>query len=632
VASNMSDIFDGGAYVGVLNAPDLGAVARAGPDVAKFVGLSEAFGAILGQRYRDLKLRGITITVAGEQVADDNVVDVIKSAVLKGCLSTFTTANTTMVNAASTAETMGLPVTANITGAVDSSSAFTNKLKVQFHFDDDVEASLEGTVLAGAGMRITRVGDLAVACPPGEHMIFFENTDQPGVLLRLADVLGSADINIENFSLGRTEKNGRAIGCLVIDRPCSETVMTKLRSIDSIDDIRQVDVPMSPVNDCENKPEVLPRHPEFSSGPCKKRPGWKPQVLRQDVLGRSHRSKLGKARLAKAIADTKRLLRIPDDYLVGIVPASDTGAFEMAMWTMLGERPIDACYWESFGHGWKDDAIKHLGLSDMTREFTAPYGELPDLAATNPDHDIMFTYNGTTSGVKVPNLDWISDDRTGLTFNDATSAVFAMDVDWSKVDVTTYSWQKVLGGEGAHGMMILSPRAVARLESYIPENRPMPKIFRLTKKVNGETKINGGIFKGETINTPSMLCVEDYIDALAWCDKVGGLDGLIARSEANLNVLERFVARNEWIDFLAQDPTIRSNTSVCLKLNGLDAKQVKAFCALLEKERAAYDIGSYRDAPDGLRIWCGATVCVEDLENLLPWLTWAYTEVGGKIE
>lgn len=375
-----------------------------------------------------------------------------------------------------------------------------------------------------------------------------------------------------------------------------------------------------------SKPVMKPLNPQFSSGPCKKRPGYDLGKLRTDVLGRSHRSKLGKSRLKLAIEETKRILKIPNDYLCGIVPASDTGAYEMAMWSMLGERPIDAFYWESFGKGWKDDAIKHLGLKDSTREFTADYGKLPDFSKSSSDHDILFTFNGTTSGVRVPNLDWVSPDRKGLTFNDATSAAFAMDIDWSKVDVTTYSWQKVLGGEGAHGVLILSPRAVERLSTYVPP-RPLPKIFRMTKKdKDGKLGVDKAIFQGDTINTPSMLCVEDYIDALAWADSIGGLEGLIKRSKANLGVLEAFVANNDWISFLAADPSIRSNTSVCLVLK-LNKDQVKKFVALLETEQVAFDIGAYRDAPDGLRIWCGATVEKEDLETLLPWLKWAYEAV-----
>mmetsp|Transcript_5525 Transcript_5525/g.10791 ORF Transcript_5525/g.10791 Transcript_5525/m.10791 type:complete len:419 (+) Transcript_5525:131-1387(+) len=372
-------------------------------------------------------------------------------------------------------------------------------------------------------------------------------------------------------------------------------------------------------------PGPKPVNPEFSSGPCKKHPGYNISNLPTSSLGRSHRSKLGKERLKFAIDETKRMLGIPDDYLVGIVPASDTGAYEMAMWNMLGAKDVDVCHWESFGKGWFADAISHLKLRDTIEvtEHTAGYGELPDLTKTNKDRDICFTFNGTTSGVRVPDgCDWIADDRTGLTLCDATSAVFAMNMPWEKLDVTTYSWQKVLGGEGAHGMLILSPRAVERLESYTPENRPLPKIFRLTKK----GKLDAGIFKGATINTPSMMAVEDYIDALAWAESVGGNDGLIKISNNNLGVIEKFVSENEWIDFLAKDKTVRSNTSVCCTLD-LSPEQIKEFVALLDKENVALDIGGYRDAPPSIRIWCGATVETADVEALMPWLKWAFDEV-----
>jgi phosphoserine aminotransferase len=343
------------------------------------------------------------------------------------------------------------------------------------------------------------------------------------------------------------------------------------------------------------------------------------------TLGRSHRSKIGKERLGLAIDETKRLLGVPEDYLVGIVPASDTGAYEMAMWNMLGARDVDVCHWESFGKGWFGDAISHLKLRDTVAvtEHTADYGELPDFSKTNPANDLLFTFNGTTSGVRVPEgCDFISDDRTGLTLCDATSACFAMNMPWEKLDVTTFSWQKVLGGEGAHGILILSPRAVERLETFTPENRPLPKIFRMVKK----GKVDAALFKGATINTPSMLAVEDYIDALQWADSVGGLQGLIDISVANLNVLEKFVDQNEWMDFLAKDAATRSSTSVCLTLD-LAPDQIKAFVALLEKENVALDIGGYRDAPPSIRIWCGSTVETADLEALMPWLTWAYEQV-----
>ena len=368
------------------------------------------------------------------------------------------------------------------------------------------------------------------------------------------------------------------------------------------------------------KPTALPARPHFSSGPCAKRPGWSPEQLDTGSLGRSHRSKLGKARLKHAIDLTRKLLGIPDTHRIGIVPASDTGAYELAMWTMLGARPVTAIAWESFGEGWVTDAAKQLKLNPTI--ITAPYGELPDLAAVDFSTDVLFTANGTTSGVRVSSYDWVPADREGLTFADATSAVFAQDVDWDKVDVLTYSWQKVLGGEGGHGMLILGPRAVERLESYTPA-WPLPKIFRLVSK----GKLTEGIFVGETINTPSMLAVEDYIDALEWADGLGGLEALKARANANAAALDAWVQSRPWVEHLAKDAASRSNTSVCLVLPGLTEEQVKAIVSLLEKEKAAYDIGAYRDAPAGLRIWCGATVDTADVVALTHWLDWAHAEV-----
>ena len=368
------------------------------------------------------------------------------------------------------------------------------------------------------------------------------------------------------------------------------------------------------------KPSIKPANPNFSSGPCTKRPGYHLATLNTDILGRSHRSSLGKSRLEKAITETIRLLELPEGYKVGIVPGSDTGAMEMAMWSLLGQRPVDVFAWESFGSGWTLDIIKQLKLNNA-RSFEAGYGELPDFSQANSDHDVIFTWNGTTSGVKVDNADWISDERTGLTICDATSAVFAMDIPWKKIDVATFSWQKVLGGEGGHGMLILSPKAVERLESYSP-SWPLPKVFRLTSG----GKLIEGIFKGATINTPSMLCVEDYLDALNWVDETGGLPALIKKSEANLSVLTEFVADNDWIEFLAKKPEITSNTSVCFVLKATE-QQVKEMVQLLATENVAFDIGSYKDAPAGLRIWCGATVEESDIRALLPWLTWAYHKV-----
>jgi phosphoserine aminotransferase len=382
------------------------------------------------------------------------------------------------------------------------------------------------------------------------------------------------------------------------------------------------------------KPGVRPVIPHFSSGPCAKRPGWSLQTLTDALLGRSHRSKPGKAKLKRAIELTREILEIPADFKIGIVPASDTGAVEMAMWSLLGARPVTMLAWESFGEGWVTDVAKQLKLKDTT-VLKADYGALPDLGKVDPKSDVVFTWNGTTSGVRVPNGDWIAADREGLTICDATSAAFAQPLPWDKLDVVTFSWQKALGGEAAHGMLILSPRAVARLESWTPP-WPMPKLFRMTKG----GKLNAGIFEGETINTPSMLCVEDYLDALAWAKKTGGLKALIAKADANTRIIAEWAAERPWIAFLAADPKIRSNTSVCLRIvdpavTGLaddaQAAFAKGIASLLEKEGVAYDIASYRDAPAGLRIWCGATVEERDVEALTAWLDWAFAEAKAAL-
>lgn len=370
------------------------------------------------------------------------------------------------------------------------------------------------------------------------------------------------------------------------------------------------------------QPTAKPKNPNFSSGPCSKRPGYDVSALKLDTLGRSHRSALGKKALGLACSETARILGLPEGYRVGVVPGSDTGAVEMAMWCLLGQRGVDVLAWESFGSGWATDVVKQLKLANA-RVLKADYGDIVDLSQVDFENDVVFTWNGTTSGVKVSNGDWIPDDRAGLTICDATSAVFAMDLPWEKLDVVTFSWQKVLGGEGAHGMLILGPRAVARLESYSPP-WPLPKVFRLTSG----GKLSEGIFRGETINTPSMLCVADYLDALAWIEAIGGVKAAIARSEANLAVIADFVAANDWISFLAKDPATRSNTSVCLSVQ-LDAEQVKKLVKLLDGEGVAFDIGSYKDAPAGIRIWCGATVETADLQALMPWLAWAYQQVAA---
>ncbi len=370
----------------------------------------------------------------------------------------------------------------------------------------------------------------------------------------------------------------------------------------------------------KQRPAGRPQRPYFSSGPCAKPPGWAPQKLFLDDLGRSHRSALGKQRLNYCIDLMRAMLALPETHRIGIVPGSDTGAFELAMWTMLGARPVTALAWESFGEGWVTDAVRQLKLDPQV--LRADYGQLPDLSLVDWSNDVLFTWNGTTSGVRVPDGDWIPHDREGLCFADATSAVFAHDLPWDKIDVATFSWQKVLGGEGAHGVLVLGPRAVERLEGFTPD-RPLPKLFRLAK----DGKLNEGIFKGETINTPSMLAVEDAIFALEWAKGLGGLNGLIARSDANAAALGRIVADRDWLGHLAQDPATRSTTSVCLTVDCVDPK---VLAKLLESEGVAFDIGGYRDAPPGLRIWCGATVDTADIEALGPWLDWAFLELQGK--
>lgn len=367
-------------------------------------------------------------------------------------------------------------------------------------------------------------------------------------------------------------------------------------------------------------PELRPVRPHFSSGPCAKPPGWAPEKLATECLGRSHRAKIGKTRLQLSIDLMREMLQLPDTHRIGIVPGSDTGAFEMAMWTMLGARPVTTLAWESFGEGWVTDAAKQLKLDPTV--IRADYGQLPDLTQVDWSNDVLFTWNGTTSGVRVPNGDWIADDREGLCFADATSAVFAYDLPWDKIDVATFSWQKVLGGEGGHGVLILGPRAVERLETYTPA-WPLPKVFRLVSK----GALTEGVFKGETINTPSMLAVEDAIFALEWAKSIGGLEGLKARSDANAAALDKIVADRDWLDHLAADPASRSKTSVCLSVAGADADFIKKFAGLLEKEGAAFDVAGYRDAPAGLRIWCGATVDTADVEALGPWLDWAYASL-----
>eukprot|EP00752_Nemacystus_decipiens_P017230 g15435.t1 len=634
IAIQMCDVLDGGEYVGVLNAPNMAAARKS--KLTPYVSLGERMGALQAQLLGQGKVRSIKVTLHGKSLGVPEMAGPMSAAVIKGALNLLLAQEVNYVNAAAVAKDTGLAI--EVAFSERDPKGYLNGLSVEFEIDGVLNGrrTMTGTCF-GTDTRVVDVDGLEIDFNPTGHMLMFNNPDSPGMLRAVAAILGDKGINIASFALGRVRTGGVAMSCLNLDTPCTEDMLEEIRKIPEIRNVVQASIdsredPSFRLDADETSqgqvygtpmPPEKPENPEFSSGPCKKRPGWSASQLKSESLGRSHRSKVGKARLKYAIEESKRILGVPDDYLLGIVPASDTGAYEMAMWGMLGPREIDSCHWESFGKGWHGDAMTHLGLKDQVTEHTADYGHLPDLTQTNPDSDILFTWNGTTSGVKVPNGDWISDDRTGLTFNDCTSAAFAMDIPWNKCDVSTYSWQKALGGEGAHGVVILSPRAVERLESFAPD-RPLPKIFRMVKK----GKVDRSIFDGSTINTPSMLCVEDYIDALQWTDTVGGLNGLIKRSEANARVIDKFCGERDWIRNLAVDPATASNTSVCLTLD-LEKDQVKTMVSLLETEGVAFDVGSYRDAPAGLRIWCGATVEKEDVEALMPWLEWAYTEAKG---
>lgn len=650
IATQIADAFDHGRYVGVVNASFMDQLKR--PDLVPYLSIAERLGQLQAQLLPGAQqVKQLRVRLQGPAVSDPTVAQAIKTAVTKGFLSALSANyDVNMINAGQVAKRAGLSVQELID---ERSGMYQNLITVEVDSSDAQKqrgASLSGAVLSGDQTRLVEVDGFKVDMDPAGHMLFFENKDKPGVLRDLTAVLGEAGINIAYFGLGRHVVGGDALGVVQVDQSVSTEVLERLAGVQNLEQIRPVRVtdersasrlrasspydsesgaafrvPLTVRSDSARKPAVRPVSPQFSSGPTKKRPGWSLGALVDAATGRSHRSKLGKAKLREAIDVTRRLLDVPDDYRVGVVPASDTGAYEMAMWTMLGARPVDVFHWESFGKGWMGDAKSHLGLEATgLREFSAPYGELPDLSQADWSHDVCFTWNGTTSGVKVPNADWIPDDREGLAFCDATSAVFAQHVPVHKTDVLTYSWQKVLGGEGAHGMLILSPRAVERLETFTPENRPMPKIFRLTKK----GKIMEDVFKGSTINTPSMLCVEDYLDALRWADEMGGVDGLVRRADDNLSVMQRFVDETPWASFLAKDPATLSNTSVCLSVD-LPGDKIKEMVSLLDTEGVAFDIGAYRDAPPGLRIWCGATVEKTDLEALVPWLRWAYNVVAS---
>ena len=625
IAVQMADALDGVAFNGVVNASNLSFLSR--PDLSPYTSIAERLGALQAQLMTG-KLAKVRMSLQGPLVSDPAVAGALRTAVLKGLLTvTQGEGAVNYINTPYLAAQLGIDVVDTLS---PKSLNYNNLITVTFETTAGEAKSVSASVFDGGDARLVGVDGFKVDINPRGDMLFFNNSDQPGVLARITSVLAKAGVNIAHFGLGRHAVGGEALGVLTLDGPVPEDSLAAIRELTNVRNVRTarvqaMDVVPSAGKPAGNggaaaasrtderaaaglfvtsaaKPTARPSSASFGSGPTKKRPGWSLSALSDAALGRSHRSKLGKDKLKRALDLTRDLLQLPAGYHVGIVPGSDTGAFECAMWSLLGPKPVDSVHFESFGSGWHSDILKQLKLKEVT-EITAPYGVLPDLAKTSPDHDIQFTWNGTTSGVMVPNADWISSSRTGLTLCDATSAVFSQPLEFPKLDVVTYSWQKVLGGEGAHGMMILSPAAVARLESYTP-SWPMPKVFRLTKK----GKFEAGIFLGDTINTPSMLCVEDYLDSLAWAGSQGGVAGLTARSNANLAVIDEFVKANDWIHFLVKDKAVRSNTSVCLTLD-LHKDKVKALTTLLEKEGVAFDIGSYRDAPAGLRIWAGASEC-----------------------
>ncbi|CAK4507596.1 unnamed protein product [Aphanomyces euteiches] len=612
IATQMHKALSQTDYENVLNAPNLDLKAQT--VLPPYTLLAEKLGSLHAQLLGRHKVTKVSVFSQGK---DD------KSQLLQAVCYGLTRhlLEQEVANPVEMLQSRGISLVEHTQEEVEESS-YSNLLHVTLHFEGSSSRSLSGTVFGKNQLRLVQYDALGVDALLSGCMVFFNNQDRPGVLASVTQVLAEHAINIGSFALGRTDK--RALGVLNLDEVPSEEALGALAGVDDLSNVRLVnllDMPLrQPSDDCDAKPLVKPQSMNFGSGPCKKHPEYALHKLPSRALGRSHRSALGKSILKEAIDKTKAVLQVPDDYVCGIVPASDTGAFEMVMWNLLGERPVDICYWDAFGKGWFEDVTLQLRL-DNVRELSAPYGHLPDLSQVDKDHDVCFTWNGTTSGVRVPNGDWIASDRTGLVLNDATSAAFAMEMPWDKIDVCTFSWQKVLGGEGGHGMLIMSPRALERLATFDPENRPLPKIFRMKNK-KGEIMMD--IFQGSTINTPSLLCVEDYLSALDWAQAQGGVVGLSAKARANFAVIESFVEKTEWIEFLAQDPATRSTTSVCLVLDKTSKDQLKQMTQLLEQNQVAVDIGSYKDAPPGLRIWCGATVETADLEALMPWLQWAY--------
>ncbi len=615
IAHQFVNALDHNEYFGVVNAGYIGLSKQS--HMIQYLDLAERLGSMLGQILEG-SVKKLTLNLYGKSLSKDQVAEIVCNSALKGLLSHVIEDPLNIINAPFLAQEHGLKITVNRFDQIEKGQ-FNDSLELVLETDIS-KHSLVGTVYQGETIRVVKIDDFKVEFNPTGNILMFWNKDKPGVIAAVSAALSNGKINIADMSLGRFQNS--ALGVITTDELVDTDIIHQLVHLHNINSVKRIQLAPkeSTAEISDDRPVTKPTNPNFGSGPCTKRPGYQLSDLPTNLLGRSHRSSICKARINKATEETKRILKIPDDYLVGIVPASDTGAVEMAMWGLLShDRPVDVVVMDAFGKDWYIDSNKELKLK--VNKFESDYGKLPDLSKVNSKHnDVVFTWNGTTSGVKIPNADWIVDDREGLTICDATSAAFAMDLPWNKLDVTTFSWQKVLGGEAAHGILIASPRAVERFNK-LKSNRPwpIPKIFRFSSD----------IFAGNVINTPSMLCVEDFLDALKWADSIGGLDALIKKSNENLNVIENFVQENNWIKFLAEDKSIRSNTSICLKLD-LDTEQLKKILKLLEKEEVAYDIGSYKSAPPGIRIWGGATVSKKDLKALTVWLRWAYEKITNE--
>jgi D-3-phosphoglycerate dehydrogenase/phosphoserine aminotransferase len=615
IARQFVNAFDNSDYFGVVNAGYIGLARK--PHIINYIYLAERLGSISGQLL-DGSLKKLTLNLNGDIISKNEEAEVISYSVLKGLLSEkmATGDDINLVNAPQIAKEVGLNIQVN---KIHPSVKSVYKNSIEIILETDIQKHSITGIVHNDKMRLVEIDNYKLEFTPEGNILIIKHKDQPGQYSLTAKVLSDNNINVADISLGRIDT--KAMVVLRTDERVDSNTLERIRNIPdcyyvkSLELARQFHILQE--EDVDGRPYERPSNPNFGSGPCAKRPGYDLSKLPTNLLGRSHRSAPAKERINKSMRDAKKILGIPDDYQIGIIAGSNTGAIEMAMWSLLNkEREVDVIFMEQFGNDWYKDTMKELKVK--VNKIEAPFGELPDLYSANTQkNDVIFTWNGTTSGVKIPNGEWISDDREGLTFCDATSAAFAMDLPWKKLDVTTFSWQKVLGGEAAHGVIVASPRAMERFrESKDTRPWPMPKIFRFTE----------GIFKGEVINTPSLLCIEDFIDSLSWAESIGGLETLKKISNKNLQILEDFVQSNKWISFLAEDKSFRSNTSICLKLN-LNKDQTKMFLKYLENEQVAFDINSYKSAPMGIRIWGGATVKNTDTEILTKWLTWAYDQV-----